>query len=209
MEYVDIFDSNYNQVGSMEKDKAHLKCMWHQNFHCWIIRPDNKILFQLRSKDKPTFPALLDISAAGHIASGEKIEDGIREIEEELGFKADFNDLTYLGYFKEASDIETKKGLFMNREFCHVYFLKDATPINEYKIQEEELDGLYEADIYEAQEFFAGDKETLTIKGWQKGSENETRDVAVSDFVPYATNGLLKIMIMAERYLKGEKYLAV
>ncbi|MCT4575470.1 MAG: hypothetical protein N4A43_04400 [Alphaproteobacteria bacterium] len=34
-EIIDIYDCNYNHIGTKEKNKAHNEGLWHQTFHCW------------------------------------------------------------------------------------------------------------------------------------------------------------------------------
>jgi isopentenyldiphosphate isomerase len=61
---------------------------------------DKRTLFQLRSMDKETFPNKLDVSAAGHISSGEKIiAAALRELEEELGLQLEESRLEYIDDF--------------------------------------------------------------------------------------------------------------
>ncbi|WP_233522994.1 NUDIX domain-containing protein [Peribacillus saganii] len=59
--------------------------------------------FQLRSEEKKDFPSLFDISAAGHILANETVEDGIREVKEELGIDISMNDLEYVGVIKDSN----------------------------------------------------------------------------------------------------------
>ena len=85
-EQVDIFDGNHVAKGSMERVAAHMAAEWHQTFHCWIVarRNEDWLLLQLRSPTKRNYPDRLDITAAGHLESGEQPYDGGRELEEEL-----------------------------------------------------------------------------------------------------------------------------
>jgi len=212
VEYIDIYDCDENHLGTKEKDQAHLDGDWHKAFHCWIIRPNGKILLQLRCKDKSTHPNLLDISAAGHLSAGETPEDGIREIEEELGIKISQEQLTFIGKNKSARTIPTKKGDFHNREICYTYFLKDETPLTEYKLQAEEVAGVYEIDIKEAMPFFNEETDTIKIKGitlTDGKNIEETLTVDINRFIPRNKHSWLRVLIQAERYINGEKYLAI
>ena len=38
MEFIDIFDADYNHIGTEEKNEAHRKGFWHQTFHWPISR---------------------------------------------------------------------------------------------------------------------------------------------------------------------------
>jgi 8-oxo-dGTP pyrophosphatase MutT (NUDIX family) len=131
-------------------------------------------LFQLRSKTKSTHPNKLHISAAGHLSVGESIESGIREVKEELGIDVDFNSLRYLGCRRQFEDIPTPKGVFYNREFVNTYLLKDDTPLDQYILQPDELDGVYEADISDCLKLFSDEVESIKIIG--KSRERERAD---------------------------------
>ena len=74
-EKIEIFDSLFNHVGIQDRKIAHKEGLWHQTFHCWIIRKrEDKIfvLFQKRSSQKADSPNMLDIPAAGHLKFNEK-----------------------------------------------------------------------------------------------------------------------------------------
>lgn len=190
VEFIDIFDADFNYIGKEEKNEAHKQGLWHQTFHCWIIGENNKLIVQLRSKDKSTNPNLLDISGAGHLSAGEKVEDGIRELEEELGLKVNFKDLIYAGYFKWASDNESKVIIpYKNREFCHTFFLKNNLPLNQYKLQPEELDGIFEIDINEGKKLFLNKVKEIKINGYIRKDDNtlekNERVVNIGNFVKH------------------------
>jgi isopentenyldiphosphate isomerase len=209
-EMIDIFDCNYNHIGIEDKEEAHKKGAWHQSFHCWIVRPNGKIILQLRSKDKSTYPNTLDISGAGHLSAGEEPLDGIRELEEELGLVVNPESLNYLGYYKQAVDIPTKNGIFYNREFSHTFLLLDDTPLDEYIMQDDEVDGVFEIDIKEGLKFFSDEIDNISISGiYRENKENVTKSVGFESFTPRAKCMWVKVFIMAERLLQGEKYLAV
>lgn len=83
---------------------------------------------------------MYDISVAGHLLSNESKEDGVRELEEELGMKVAYEDLTLLGTIADA--ISTPS--IVDNEFCHVY-LCNAIPhsVQQYNVQIEEIAGMF------------------------------------------------------------------
>lgn len=211
-EIIDIFDCNYNHTGTAEKDEAHRKGLWHQTFHCWIVRPDNKIVLQLRSKGKENHPDRLDISVAGHISEGETVEGGgLRELSEELSLKADSSKLKSLGYFQVVSNVPSKKITpYIDTEFCNTFLYIDETPLREYTMQPDEVDAVFEIDIQEGLKLFSEEINQVEICGIERETGNEIiRTVSFKDFVPHPKSLWLKIFIMAERLLEGKKYLAV
>ncbi|RFU66644.1 NUDIX hydrolase [Peribacillus glennii] len=87
-EIPDIYDSEMNHRDVCERGEVHQKGYWHKSFHCWFYQIENGavfLLFQKRDWRKYIFPGLLDITAAGHLEAGERPEQGIREIHEEVG----------------------------------------------------------------------------------------------------------------------------
>jgi len=100
-EIIDVCDSKGNYTGQkLPRSEIHKNKLWHRTVHIQIFDFDKRTLFQLRSKDKDSFPNKLDISAAGHISSGEKIiTAALRELEEELGLRLEENRLEYINDF--------------------------------------------------------------------------------------------------------------
>ena len=82
------------------------------------FKEDLSLLFQLRHKDKDTYPGLLDVSCAGHLQSGETVEDGVRELEEELGITVPFHELIPCGMVAEENIISEH---VVDREFNHIF----------------------------------------------------------------------------------------
>lgn len=85
-EYIDIYDKNENYIGYCEKDKAHEYGYWHKVFGCLIYnKKRNKVFFQLKNPNhnKINEKPLLEITAGGHLISGETLKQGVREIKEE------------------------------------------------------------------------------------------------------------------------------
>lgn len=217
-EYLDIFDANMNPIPpyKMERGEVFAKGLWHHTFDCWIVRRDpsgDKILLQLRSKEKKNNPNTLDISAAGNLQSGEKPEDGVREVEEELGIKVELADMLYLGVDKEATDREG----YYSRNFCHTYLYETTCRISDYKPQESEVDGLFEINIADGLKLFSGEAQTAKITGIAKEGgayKPATRTIITADMCGAhdrckVTKYYLKIFILAGLYLKGHRPLAI
>ena len=206
-EILDIFDAKFNKIGVEDRDIVHEKGLWHQTFHCWIIakRGDKTyLLVQKRSAKKKQAPNQVDITAAGHLATGETKEDGIREISEELGLQVNPATLRYLGIRISASD--------KNKEFAHVYLLQCDQPLEDYTLQEEEVSGLIEIEIKDGLRLFSNEVEVVDCKSVfvENGKKTtQTYHLHVSDFIERIDPYYYKIFIMAERYFEGKKYLSI
>lgn len=137
-ELIDIVDKEGNLTGkTCLKSEAHKHGYFHQTIHVWIYTNDRKILLQKRALSKKVFPGLWDISVAGHIGAGEKIEEAaIREIEEEIGFKISIPNLHKIG--TRIHQVNHPNGIIDN-EFHHVFITELTTSIESLTIQESEV----------------------------------------------------------------------
>ena len=136
-ELIDICDENNNPLKIQKmKSEAHRDGLWHRSSHIWIYNSNEEILLQLRAKEKPLYPDMWDISAAGHISAGEDpVTSGLREAEEEIGLKLKKADLDFFMIRKHKAIFRNIK----NNEFYYVYFFKFDGDINQLKLQKEEV----------------------------------------------------------------------
>lgn len=211
-EFLDIFDENMTHIGKAPRSEVHKKGYWHQTFHCWLINRSGDhqfVLFQRRGPDKRLFPNALDITAAGHLLAGETPEDGTRELNEELGLSAKFQELISLGIRFDIA----KVGSIINREFCHVFLFESNLALNEYKLQPDEVTGIVKMDIQDGMKLFSGKVLTVPVSGYQV-DENGIKhkvDLKVSkeDIIPRIDGYYMKICIMTERYFQNKPYLSI
>ena len=123
-ELIDIYNGVGKKIGTKRRDHVHTDGDWHKTFHCWVIYKDESgedyIILQRRSDNKPSWPGYVDITAAGHYLAGENIEDGLRELKEEVGINALMSELIPLG--TRVCIEEFQKGS-INHEFQDVFFL--------------------------------------------------------------------------------------
>lgn len=213
MEFVDVFDEGMKSIGRMAKKEAHRTGAWHKSIHCWIVRSDETgqyVVFQKRSATKKAFPNFLDISAAGHYQAGEHIEDGVREIVEELGINVGFNELQYLGTKFDVYKDET----IFNREFCETFLYRDDRPLFQYPIDCDEVTGLAQLKIQDGLDLFSGKLDSIEATGIEYSEEkNEieeikltvNRNMFISRIDPYYG----KIFMIAKAYFSGERQLFI
>jgi len=84
---------------SKTRGVVHQLKIWHRSVHVWLVDPKRSLVaLQKRSPNKDTFPNRWDISAAGHIGSGDESRPtAVRELAEELGVICVEEDLDFLG----------------------------------------------------------------------------------------------------------------
>jgi len=211
-EIVDIFDENFRHLGASTKTEARKNGHWIQAFHTWIINPSREgyVLFQKRGRHKKIYPDFLDISAAGHYREGEKIEEGIREISEELGLEVKFDDLVSLGIKFDIG----KVGENLVHEFCHTFLLKSWLEPDQYKFIDGEVEGLVQISIKDGLALFSGEVEEVFASGIEWLIENkEYKPVTIKVnrdlFIPRIDQYYYKIFILSNRLLNNERHFAI
>ena len=199
-EPIEIYDSEMHLLGITLKSQAHQEGLWHKAGHCWIITEDGNVWLQLRGANKSLYPNLLDVSCAGHIQVGESAKAGtLREIEEELGIHLKEHNIEKMFTHKLIFDTP-----YHNREFCHTYLHKTQLKLSDLKLCEDEVDGVFSADIQDLLDLFFNETKTISAQGivrTAKGFKQQTKQISIKDFCPIlTTNKMTKINPVA----KGE-----
>jgi isopentenyldiphosphate isomerase len=140
-ELIDICGADRIATGKKAlKSIAHKNGWFHETVHIWFYTSDRKILLQQRGKHKSVFPLLWDVSVAGHIGAGEKIEDAcIREVQEEIGLQISFNDLKKIDIFKSE---HKHSDTLIDCEFHHTFITRLNKPLKQLIKQESEVEAL-------------------------------------------------------------------
>jgi len=192
------------------RDEAHRTGVWHGAFHCLIISLRDgrgQALFQKRAAQKKIAPNKFDVSVGGHYAAGEDAKvAGPREIREELGIDVRFTDLLPLG-----------RRIFVNcftpgvieYEFQDVFMLVQDIPPDAFVLQKEEVDGILEMDLKQGVGLFSGERSIAECSLTRSGAPGKRVLVSADDFVPCIDNYYLKLMLLAQRYMNGERQLLV
>lgn len=155
MEYIDIVDEQGNPTGEkVERSIAHSQGIRHRTAHIWIVRKVNgryQVLMQKRAMNKESFPGMFDTSSAGHIQAGdEPRESALREFHEELGIRAQPQELEFAGNFRISYEKEFYRKMFRDNEIAFVYIY--SQPVDETKLvlQKEEVETVEWFDLEEA-----------------------------------------------------------
>lgn len=206
-EIFDIYDENMNHIGTKERSAVHRDGDWHKTFHAWVIfRNDGGdwVVMQKRGANADTFPNLLDISAAGHYQAGETMQDGVRELHEELGLtEAKFEDLISLGQRRSVAKYD---GVF-DSQVSDVFFYICNKPLSDYRYQKSELAGLIALPVKEGLQLLHGEIASLEVPA--VGYESMTVHLTMRDFIPTDDKYMEKILLLASRCLNGERKLSI
>lgn len=205
-EMLDIYDENMVHLGVKAREAVHHDGDWHHTFHCWITFRDAEdqqdyIVVQKRGPDKQFHPNMLDVTAAGHYEAGETIADGVREIQEELGIAVAFDRLLPVG----GRWAVCRYGEWIDYEFNEVFLLNDDRPLVAYAFQREEVSDLVRIRLDDALALFAGERDSIEAESLEAG----TLTIRLTDFVEMADRYTYRVMVLAKRFLNGEKHLVI
>lgn len=137
-EFFDVLNENGEYTNNVaSRDECHKKGLWHKAVVVFIISNDNKrVLLQQRSANKKLWPNLWDITAGGHVLTGELgYQSVIRETKEEIGIDLSKNDLEFIG----ATTSENIKNEIINRHFNEYFIAHNDIDLKDITLQEEEV----------------------------------------------------------------------
>ncbi|MCI9234192.1 MAG: NUDIX domain-containing protein [Bacilli bacterium] len=194
-EYIDIYDEKERYLGYSEKKKAHELGLFHKVIGCLILSKD-KIYFQLKNPKHNGVheKEYLEITAGGHLMSGETLKGGVREIEEETGLNVLFEDLTFLE--KRICDKRIKEN-YIIKEFQYFYYLDihHFSLLNFKNYDKEEIVSFVELKINDVIRLLNGKRKRIKGKKLREEKEVETI-VTLDDFDPdFLEEGLYHVLL--------------
>jgi isopentenyldiphosphate isomerase len=196
-EKLTIFDENRRYLGVKMRQEVHAQGYWHETFHCWFFKHDADaiyLLFQRRATHKKDFPGMLDITAAGHLLAGEKVAEGIREIQEELGIAPSYSDLQPIGIIKEQIILNH----FIDREFCHTYLYHCTTSIENFILQPKEVDGIIQVELNDFSQLIHEERDIVRATGYIVAANGSKSPIDTNykrnDICPHSTQYFLKLI---------------
>ena len=133
IEKVILVDKNDNELGTMEKQEAHVKGLLHRAFSVFIFNDKNELLLQRRAVNKYHSGGLWTNTCCSHPRQNEKTKDAAkRRLLEEMGMRSTL---------KKQFDFVYKAKLDNNlyeHEFDHVFFgfTNDLPIINPEEVEE-------------------------------------------------------------------------
>ena len=193
-EYIDIYDNNEKLLGYCKKEKAHELGYWHKVFGCIIYNnKKNTVILQIKNPhhNKIHKKPLLEITAGGHLISGETLECGIREIKEETGLDIQYDELVFLE--KRKCNINLRKN-YKIKEFQYYYAVNKNIDIKSFKnFDKNEVLGFLEVKINALIDLI--DKKKDFISATNNDGEKVKISIKSLDSA-YIKNGLFKSLLL-------------
>ena len=146
MELFDILNPDGSKTGIVrERGVAHREGSLHAAAHIWVVRKKEKggydVLLQKRSAVKDSNAGCYDISSAGHVAAGDEyLTSAVRELQEELGLRAEPKDLQFIGIHHGGFEDVFYGMPFKDDELSAVYVYSEPVDIGGLRLQEEEVE---------------------------------------------------------------------
>ncbi|MGY3777267.1 NUDIX hydrolase [Isobaculum melis] len=189
MEVVKYFDENYHHLGDETLENIHKKGLWHETFHCWMVSKREEEWFvqlQIRSQSKQDFPNFLDVAVTGELLATERMQDGVKKIEAQLGLDLFFKELQFIGIIQDNIMSETT----LNREFAHVYlYVTDQSLMDVYQIQKQDCQGMIEVPFSQLSDLLSEQKNVILGSGFiydETGQRIEKQwPFSIDDMLPH------------------------
>jgi isopentenyl-diphosphate Delta-isomerase len=139
IELIDVLTSDGQPTGAHKpKDAIHRDGDWHRAAHVWIVAPDGRILLQRRSLRKENNPGLWDVSAAGHLSSGESSSDAaVRETLEELGLRIAAEELQFVTTLRESAVLNNHT--YFDNEFHDIFVVRREVDLTSLRLDPDEV----------------------------------------------------------------------
>lgn len=207
---IDVYDSNYNYLGRVDPKVAFRNGLWHRTFNCMVVLPQSRsVLLQKKhpglyssySFDRPDH---LDESVGGSYEAGEKIEDGVREIREELGLDVPYSDLIPIGVRQCCFSASPE---YISNTFQLHHLLPMDMRLEDYPLGSDEVRGLVEINVDEGIELLLGKRpkiEAPALFGDSEGRRIIPVTITRDSFYTTVDNLFLRLFIAAKRFLDGE-----
>jgi len=145
MELLDVCNENGLPTGeTVERETAHREGVLHRTAHVWLARRADgrwQILLQKRSLTKDSFPGFYDTSSAGHIPAGEEpLPSALRELEEELGLRAQPEQLLLIGHIRTCYEKQFYGRAFRDNEYINIFLFTGEVDTEALRLQESEVE---------------------------------------------------------------------
>ena len=207
-EMLSVVEPTGRHVGVAERSEVHRQGLWHEVFHCLLVRPASpaRVVLQRRSDTAKSYPRLLDLSVTGHLQAGESpIVGGLREVAEELGIDVDPSQLISLGRRLLADDY----GEVRNREVMHTYLLADDRPLDAFTLDAQHAGGLVEAPVDGLLDVLADPQRRIGVRERDVAGVVTERTIGRHDLVTPVDGYWTVVLVMASRMVAGQLPLAV
>ena len=203
MEMLMTVDKNRNPLYVKSREAVHRDGDWHETFQCWFIEQVENtyyIYVQKRSANKKDYPSMYDITAAGHLLVDETVEDGVREIKEELGIDVSLDELTFLQAIPNSITLPN----LIDNEISLVYLYEVKKPIR-FSFLDEEVEAVMRVKLSDFEKLVFGEVDQVFCQKHEDGEINGCCiTISKSQMVPHEMNYFKKVMNKINEYVNNK-----
>ena len=203
VEMLTVVDIYRNQLGVKSREAVHRDGDWHETFQCWFIEQIENtyyIYVQKRSANKKDYPSMYDITAAGHLLVDETVEDGVREIKEELGIDVSLDELTFLQAIANSITLPN----LIDNEISLVYLYEVKKPIR-FSFLDEEVEAVMRVKLSDFEKLVFGEVDQVFCQKHEDGEINGCCiTISKSQMVPHEMNYFKKVMNKINEYVNNK-----
>ena len=203
MEMLMTIDKNRNPLYVKSREEVHRDGDWHETFQCWFIEQVENtyyIYVQKRSANKKDYPSMYDITAAGHLLVDETVEDGVREIKEELGIDVSLDELTFLQAIPNSITLPN----LIDNEISLVYLYEVKKPIR-FSFLDEEVEAVMRVKLSDFEKLVFGEVDQVFCQKHEDGEINGCCiTISKSQMVPHEMNYFKKVMNKINEYVNNK-----
>ncbi len=124
----------------------------------------------------------------------ETVEDGIREVQEELGLELTFDELIPLGTIPYSM----RNDNLIDNERAHVFVYNNPYCLEDFQLQKEEVAGIVKVKFVDFRRFWQGEIHSLQVKGFQVDPSGQrisiNQSVDTTYFVPHDVDYYTRII---------------
>ena len=202
VEMINVVDKDRNIIGVKSRELVHLDGDWHETFQCWFIEQEENsfyIYVQKRSANKKDFPSMYDITAAGHLLAEETVEDGVREIKEELGIEVSIDELTFLQAIPNSITLPN----FIDNEISLVYLYEVKEQLA-FSFIDEEVEAILRLKLNDFEKLVCKEAEEALCQKYEDGKFRAYETISMNQIVPHELNYFKIVVNKIKEYVNNE-----
>lgn len=202
-EIIDLVDTTNKVIGKVGKKESHKLAKWHRTVSFILVDSKQKLIY-FQDKAKPSELSSEDFFVklnGGHLLSGETPEQGLRELEEELGIKTNPENVIPIGVNQTAVDFSED---YKIREFVYYFIVDIEDVLSKVKFQDGEVSSVIYFDPEQALKLVLGGTKEITGNVFNGETESPIalKSTAFKNFTD--DNLYLRIFLAVKRYFEGE-----
>ena len=203
VEMLTVVDINRNQLGVKLREEVHRDGDWHETFQCWFIEQIENtyyIYVQKRSANKKDYPSMYDITAAGHLLVGETVEDGVREIKEELGIDVSMDEIIFLQAIPNTITLPD----LIDNEISLVYLYEVKKPMR-FSFLDKEVEAVMRVKLRDFEKLVYGEVDQVFCQKHEDGEINDGYiTISMSQMVPHEMSYFKEVMNKINEYVNNK-----